>query len=171
MKRRLKIGMMITGHYTIPPPKGVIYAPMMIAQAVAEGLSKKGHEVYFFAPEGSHLRVKKIISGNLKPLHGIRGKRELNILREKGVGPLERGKIYNLWDQYFASLMYKFAIEKELDILHVHPIDRVLPFGKAFQKIPIVYTLHDPIYHWRAEIFIYAHKLSSSVLFSTLIEY
>ncbi|MCD6528192.1 glycosyltransferase family 4 protein [bacterium] len=153
MKRKLKIGMTITGNYTIPPPKGIIYAPMVIAQAIAEGLTKKGHEVYFFAPEGSKLKIKKIITGKIKPIHGIRGKKELKILKGKYVGPVERAKIFALWDQYFISLMYKFAIEKKLDILHIHPIDRALPFGMAFEKIPVVYTLHDPVYPWRAKVF------------------
>lgn len=29
----------------------------------------------------------------------------------------------------------------------------MLPFGLAVPNIPIVYTLHDPVYPWRAEIF------------------
>lgn len=155
--KKLKIGMMITGHFTTPPPKGIIYAPMLIAREVAEGLEEKGHKVYFFAPEGSKLKVT-IISGNTRPLYGISGKRDLKILSDPNVKNLEMNKIFNLWDQYFVSLMYKTAIEEKLDILHVHPIDRALPFGLAFQKIPIVYTLHDPIYPWRAEVF----KLFSS---------
>ena len=153
MKRKLKIGMMITGHYTIPAPKGVIYAPMFIAKAVAEGLAKRGHKVYFFAPKGSKLKVTKIISNEIKPLHGIMGQKDLKILSGEKVGPVERAKIYTLWDEYFVSLMYKIAIEKKFDILHVHPVDRALGFGMAFKKIPIVYTLHDPIYPWRAQVF------------------
>jgi len=153
MNKKLKIGMTITGHYTIPPPKDIIYAPMVIAKAIAEGLTKRGHEVYFFAPKGSKLEVSRIISGGIKPLHGIRGKKELKILSGKYVGPVERGKIYFLWDQYFISLMYKTAIKNNFDILHIHPIDTAIPFGMAFEKIPVVYTLHDPIYPWRAEVF------------------
>ena len=81
MNKKRKIGMTITGHYTIPPPKDIIYAPMVIAKAIAEGLTKRGHEVYFFAPKGSKLEVSRIISGDIKPLHGIRGKKECCLRR------------------------------------------------------------------------------------------
>jgi len=153
IKKKLKIGMTMTGHFTIPRPKGVIYAPMLIAQAIAEGLEKKGHKIYFFAPQGSKPKVSKLISGNLKPLRGISGKKDSKILSGPYVGGIEVHKIFNLWDQYFVSLMYKVALKEKLDILHVHPIDRALPLGLAFQKIPVAYTLHDPIFPWRAEIF------------------
>jgi len=152
-KKKLKIGMMITGHFTIPPPKGIIYAPMLIAQAVAEGLVRKGHRVYFFAPQGSRLKVTKLLSGGLKPLRGISGQKDQKLLSGPYVGGIEVNKIFNLWDQYFVSLMYREALKQKFDILHVHPIDRVLPFGIAIPQIPIAYTLHDPTYPWRAEIF------------------
>jgi len=153
MKKKLKIGMMVSGHFTIPPPEGIIYAPMMIAQAVAEGLTKRGHKVYFFAPKGSKLKVTKMISDALEPLHGISGKRDLKILSGSSTGGVETEKIFNLWDQYLISLIYQKAIEKKIDILHIHPIDRALAFGLAFKKIPVVYTLHDPIYPWRRDLF------------------
>lgn len=153
MKSKLEIGMMISGHYTIPQPKGIIYAPMLIAQAIAEGLTKKGHLVYFFAPQGSKLKVAKVISGGISPLQGISGKKNLKILSGPNVKEIEVNKIFNLWDQYFISLAYKMALKNKLDLLHIHPIDRGLPFGLAVEKIPVVYTLHDPIYPWRAEIF------------------
>jgi len=153
MKKKLKIGMMVSGHFTIPPPKGIIYAPMMIAQAVAEGLTKRGHKVYFFAPKGSKLKVTKMISDTLEALHGISGKRDSKILSGSSTGGVETEKIFNLWDQYLISLIYQKAIEKKIDILHIHPVDRALAFGLAFKKIPVVYTLHDPIYPWRRDLF------------------
>jgi len=153
LKSKLKIGMMISGHYTIPPPKGIIYAPMVIAQALAEGLTKKGHQIYFFAPRGSKLKVTKIVNNRISPLHGISGKKSLKILSGQNVKEMEINKISNLWDQYFISLAYKTALKNKLDLLNIHPIDRGLPFGLAIEKIPVLYTLHDPIYPWRAEIF------------------
>lgn len=148
--KKLRIATMITGHYTCPPPKRVIYAPMLIAKAVAEGLNKLGHEVSFFAPQGSKVKVKRLISGGLKSLNGPPPHR---ILKDSYVRGIERGKIVNLWDQYLISLIYQEALENKFDLIHIHPVDRALPFGLAFQKIPVVYTLHDPVYPWRAEIF------------------
>jgi len=146
----MKIATMITGHYTTPPPKGVIYAPMIIAKAIAEGLTKRGNLVTFFGPEGSKLKGVKIISGGLKPLHG---KREHPILKDENIREIESAKIANLWDQYLISLIYQEALKGKFDLIHIHPADRAIPFGLAIKKIPIVYTLHDPIYPWRAEIF------------------
>jgi len=153
MKRKMKIGMMISGHFTIPPPKGIINAPMIIAKYVAEKLVKKGHKVYFFAPKGSKLKVTKMISGGLKPLYGISGKKNLKILSGPYIRDLEKSKIFSLWDQYFISLVYKEALKKDFDIIHIHPVDRALPFGLAINNIPVVYTLHDPLYPWKAEVF------------------
>ena len=146
----MKIATMITGHYTIPPPKGIIYAPMLIAKEISEGLKKRGHRVYFFAPRGSKLKVTKLITSNIESLNGPPPNK---ILKDKYVRGSEREKIANLWDQYFISLIYQLALNEKVDLIHIHPVDRALPFGLAFRKIPIVYTLHDPIYPWRAEIF------------------
>ena len=153
LKPKLKIGMMISGHFTVPPHKGIIYAPMVIAQAIAEGLAKKGHQIYFFAPQGSKLKGVKMITNQIPPLHGISGKKNLRILSEPNTGETETHKIFNLWDQYFISLAYKMALKNKLDLLHIHPTDRGLPFGLSIEKIPVAYTLHDPIYPWRAEVF------------------
>src|SRR3989344_2619551 len=49
--------------------------------------------------------------------------------------------------------MLKKAEKGEYDILHIHPADRALPLSLSHENIKIVYTLHDPIYPWRAEIF------------------
>lgn len=143
----MKIATMITGHFTCPPPKGVIYAPMLILEAVAEGLAKKGHRVFFFGPEGSKLKAVKMISEGLKPLYG---KRKQPILNDKNA---DQSKVANLWDQYLISLIYHEALKGKFDLIHIHPVDRALPFGMAIKNVPVVYTLHDPIYPWRAEIF------------------
>ena len=147
---KLRIATMVTGHYTTPPPFGVIYAPMDIAVAVSEGLQRRGHDVTFFAPEGSDIKVLRVESGGLKPLQQNGG---LPILKDKKVGGAEVSKVFNLWDQYLLSLMYKEALESKFDVLHIHPVDRALPLAYVARKVPTVYTLHDPIYPWRAEMF------------------
>lgn len=141
---------MVSGHFTTPPPAGVIYAPMDIAVAVSEGLAKRGHEVTFFAPEGSSIKVSKIKSDGLKPL---RQNGELAILSGPNVGGAERAKIFGLWDQHLLSRIYKETLEGKFDIIHIHPVDRALPLAYAIRDIPTVYTLHDPIYKWRADVF------------------
>ena len=142
---------MVTGQFTIPPPSGIIYAPMDIARWISEGLVKKGHCVDFFAPEGSALNLCGIQGTEIKTLRNEAP--GLPILQDKHVGGGEVGKLYNLWDQYFIAKMFAAAERGEYDLLHIHPVDRALPIAFSHPKIPVVYTLHDPIYPWRTEVY------------------
>ena len=146
----LRIGTMVTSHYTAPPPEDVIYAPIEIATAVAEGLQQRGHHVTFFGPKGSRLKVERIVSGNLPPLLQ---NDHLQFIGGENIGGVEHEKIKHLWDQYLISLMYQEVVRKQFDIFHVHPVDRVLPLAYTIRDTPVVYTLHDPIFPWRKEIF------------------
>jgi len=38
-------------------------------------------------------------------------------------------------------------------LLHIHPPDRALPLALSHPKVPVFYTLHDPIYSWKTEVF------------------
>lgn len=145
----MKIATMVTASYSYPLVKGAIYAPMVIAQIVAEGLTKKGHKVTFFAPEGSKLKVSKVVTGGMPPLCG---ENNHQILVDFHIHEKEREKIFNLFDQYLLSLLYEEVMKGKFDIIHIHPVDRALPFARA-SKVPTVYTLHDPIYPWRKDIF------------------
>lgn len=148
--KKLRIATMVTGHFTTPPPKGIIYAPMDIAVGVSEGLVKHGHQVDFYGPVGTNVNVSKVVTGDLRPLKQDGGD---EILSWPNVGGGEVNKIFNLWDQYLIAKMFQEAEKGNYDILHIHPVDRALPLALAHSKIPVVYTLHDPIYKWRTEIF------------------
>ncbi|TFG35375.1 MAG: glycosyltransferase, partial [Parcubacteria group bacterium] len=148
--KKLRIATMVTGHFTTPPPEGIIYAPMDIAVEVSEGLAQKGHLVDFYGPEGTKVNVNKVISAGLKALNQPEG---VAITKGLNVGNAEVNKIFNLWDQYLIAQMYKAAEKNEYDLLHIHPADRALPLALSHPNIPTVYTLHDPIYPWKADIF------------------
>ena len=148
--KKLKIATMVTGHFVTPPPKGIVYAPMDIAIEVSEGLIKKGHEVDFYGPEGTKVNVTKVVSAGLKALNQSDGN---SILKKPNIGGAEADKIFNLWDQFLIAKMFAEAEKGNYDLLHIHPIDRALPLALSHPKIPVFYTLHDPIYPWRAEIF------------------
>jgi len=150
LMKKLRIATMVTGHYTTPPPSGVIYAPMDIAVEVSEGLVKKGHQVDFYGPEGTRVKVTNIVSAGLKALNQLEGE---TITKGQNVGNAEINKIFNLWDQYLIAKMFVEAEKGNYDLLHIHPLDRALPLALSHPKIPVFYTLHDPIYSWRAEIF------------------
>ncbi len=145
----MRIATMVCANYSYPLPKGAIYAPMIVARIVAEGLTKRGHKVTFFTPKGSKLRVSKIITGGLKPLQG---KHDNPILSGPNVRGKEQEKIFSLFEQYLLSLLYEEAIKGKFDLIHVHPADRALPLARI-SKTPTVYTLHDPIYPWKRDIF------------------
>ena len=148
--KKLRIATMVTGHFTTPPPAGIVYAPMDIAVEVSEGLVKKGHKVDFFGPEGTKVNVTKIISAGLKALNQPEGNA---ITKGPNVGNAEVNKIFNLWDQYLIAKMFAEAEKGNYDLLHIHPADRALPLALSHFKIPVFYTLHDPIYPWKAEVF------------------
>lgn len=148
--KKLKIATMVTGQFTTPPPEGIVYAPMDIAVEVTEGLIKKGHLVDFFAPEGTRVNASRVISAGLKPLKQAEGEA---ITKLPNVGNAEINKIFNLWDQYLIAKMFEAAQQGQYDLLHIHPPDRAIPLGLSHPDIPVFYTLHDPIYEWRAEIF------------------
>jgi len=146
--KKLRIATMVTAHFTTPPPKGMIYAPMDVAVNICQGLKKRGHKVTFFAPEGSKIKGVNLKTLKLKPLK----QSEKWIEKIKGQGA-DIAKLENLWDQYLLSHMFKGAIKGEYDILHIHPIDRALSFALAWQKIPVIYTMHDPLNRWRINIY------------------
>lgn len=123
---------------------------MDIAVAVSEGLVKKGHLVDFYGPEGTKVKVTNIVSAGLKALKQPEGGA---ITKEPNVGNAEINKIFALWDQYLIAKMFQEAEKGNYDLLHIHPVDRALPLALSHLKIPVFYTLHDPIYQWRAEIF------------------
>lgn len=150
--KKLRIATFVTSHFTVPPSKGMIYAPMDVAISLSGELALRGHRIDFFAPAGSHLPKVK----NLRPVDlGLKPLRQspFGILRDPRAKGDELSKIFNLWDQYFLSEIYRRALAGDYDLVHIHPIDRALPWGKALSEVKTVYTLHDPIYPWRAEIF------------------
>ena len=147
-ERKLRIATMVTGQYPTPAPKGVIYAPMDIAVEITEGLAARGHKVDFFGPKGTKVPGAKIVDCGLKPLFDKKGEA---ILKKGGDNNLERNKM--LWDQYLISRMIDEAKKGKYDLLHIHPIDRSLPIAASVRDIKVAYTLHDPIYPWRAEVY------------------
>ena len=148
-KNKMRIATMVSAHFTTPPPPGVVYAPMDIATAVAEGLAKRGHEITFYAPKGSAPQGVRI---ETKDLGALKQEGEA-ILKTPNVGGAETAKIFNLWDQYLIAHMFREAERGTYDLLHIHPVDRALPLALSHPKVPVAYTLHDPIYPWRAEVF------------------
>ena len=149
--KKLKIAMMIASEVSVPMPKKFprAFASIPIARAIAEGMVKKGHEVSFFAPKDSKSKKFKIVKGNFKSLYG---NKDLDIYQ---LDPSARLKTVNFFDQYLLSLIYEKSRKEKFDIIHLHgPIDRMtFPIVRLFPRIPVVYTMHDPLsIEWRIKL-------------------
>lgn len=146
--KKLRIATFVASEIPFPIPRDFkeIHAPVEVALNIAEGLAKRGHEVKFFGPLGSKSKICKVVKIPIQPLY------KNEILESPIIKEKEREKIFYLFDQYIVSLIFKENLENKFDIIHIHPVDRALPFARL-TKTPVVYTLHDPIYDWRAKIF------------------
>jgi len=143
----MRIATMVTARIVTPQPLGVTYAPIDIAITVSEGLRDLGHTVDYFGPEGSHLGVPVITCG-IEPFPR----------NEEGAyvypnAPDQEVTLNRIWDEYLICEMIKRANNGEYDVLLIHPVDCGIIPGRILPNVQIVYTLHDPIFPWRADIF------------------
>lgn len=146
----MKIAMMVLGYVPLPRPSDMIYAPADIAVSIAEGLARKGHQIDLFAPIGSrsnntHIAVQTL---NLRPL--AQTQREMRELFKTS----DRFTNYvpQIWDQYFAKVMFVRASHGVYDVLHFHHPEIALPLAKTYADVQVVYTLHDPVTAWYREL-------------------
>ncbi len=144
----MKIAMMVRGYIAAPGPADIVYAPIELAVKLSEGLQKLGHQVDFYGPAGTHLEV---------PVHtrGIRALVHDSKEFDKLLSSIDLLSHYipGLWDQYLSSEMFQLAAKGKYDLLHFHHPEAAMPYARLFPKIPIVYTLHDPITDWWQELF------------------
>lgn len=144
----MNIAMMVRGYLKVPRPKDMIYAPIDLAMAICEGLTKRGHNVTLYAPLGSRLKHGTIETLNLRAL--VNDKSQFIDL----LGNSERVSHYQpqLWENYMVNDMFSRAAAGEFDLLHFHHPEVALPSAVRTNS-PVVYTLHDPIYDWYKELF------------------
>ncbi len=147
--KKLRIAQFVASEVPFPVPKDFSrpYAPIDVALNISNGLAKRGHDIHFFGPIGSRSKIFKAVNLGFVPLY--RNK----ILTDKNMSGLEREKIFNLFDQYAIASILKLHEKNPFDVIHIHPVDRSMPFAVLFPGAKFVYTLHDPIYEWRKEIF------------------
>jgi glycosyltransferase involved in cell wall biosynthesis len=137
----MKIATMARGYLAAPHPKDLTNAPSDIAVSVAEGLTQAGHDVTFFAPTGSTVQATTIETAGVAPLV-----RNLGDLSSVAAGEARSShNILGLRDQYLAHEMFERASRGEFDVLHFHHPEAALPFARLYPRVPVVYTVHDPI--------------------------
>lgn len=145
----MKIAMMVRGYIPAPTPSDMIYAPIDLAVQVAQGLTKRGHKVSFFGPLGTHIQGVDVKTLRLPPL--VREQKEFSEL----VHDIAKQMHYipGLWDAKLANAMFERATKKEYDLLYFAHPETALPLACNNPKVPVAYTLHDPISDLSREVF------------------
>jgi glycosyltransferase involved in cell wall biosynthesis len=132
----MKIAFYCTNEFSCPLPKEIVYAPMGLAEKIMEGMEKRGHDVTFYTPTDSKIKIKKVDCGMISYY------RLPNKAMSGGFHDQQQLMIY---EQLMASKMYEDARENKYDIIHAfHLTPKILPFVNM-AKTPTVFTLHDPM--------------------------
>lgn len=134
----MKVAMMVRAYLASPVSNDIAYSPTGVAIAIAEGLAKRGHEVTFFGPEGTHLSVP-VETCNIRPL----AKTANELFELVSTTDLFSDYIPSLYDHYMVREMFVRARDGEFDVLFFHHPESAAPFAKLFPDVPVVYTLHD----------------------------
>lgn len=129
--KKLRIAQIAPLWITIPPQK---YGGIeRIIAMLCDGLTDKGHEVTLFASPGSSSKCKKLVSVYEKPLL------EANIPWSNPI-----------WNLRNLSSAFEEANKGEFDIIHSH-LDLWTLFFQNLTKIPVLHTMHNPLYRTNAE--------------------
>lgn len=147
----MNIAMLVRGFIPLPRPSDMIYAPIDLAIALAQGLGRRGHNITIFAPLGTEVHGENITveTMNLRPL--VHNQAEFTAFLDN-TEHLSHDQ-HGLWDRYMVNEMYARAEAGEFDLLHFHHPESALSTAARHPLIPTVYTLHDPIYDWYRELF------------------
>lgn len=136
----MKIATMVRGYLPAPRPVDMVYAPIDLAVAISEQLTKREHSITYFGPNGTHM-CANVETGNLRPL--AHNDQEFNQLLWD-IDAYSHG-VQATWDNYFAKMMFERAHKGEFDLLHFHHPEAALPYVHLYPDVPVLYTLHDPI--------------------------
>ena len=140
--------MMVRGFLATPVPSKIAYSPATIAQTLAEGLEENGHEITFYGPEGTDLKVSKVETLSIRP--AVKTADQF----DEFVGTTDLFEEYrpSLYDTHMAKKMLEAADRGELDCLLFHHFESILPLASLFPKVPVVCILHDFIDENRREM-------------------
>ncbi len=131
----MRIAFYCTNEFSCPLPKEIVYAPMGLAEKIIKGLEKRGHDITFYTPTDSEIKIKKVDCGMISYY------RLPNKAMQGGFHDQQQLMIY---EQMMASKMYEDARENKYDLIHAfHLTPKILPFVNL-TKTPTVFTLHDP---------------------------
>ena len=156
-KRKLKIAVFCTNEWPTPPPQNTFYAPLWIAFYIAEGLAKRGHQVFYFGSKESKLKQAKLFSFGMPAL---KYNKQLTPFL-----PYVNEPVVNFYEQSMISKIYQLDQKEHFDVIHIHPYRRVMPFV-PLTKTPTVITLHDPIQGFKKYMLEQTKKIKNIYLIS-----
>jgi len=132
----MRIAFYCTNEFSCPLPKEIVYAPMGLAEKIVKGLEKRGHEVTFYTPTDSEIKIKKV-SNKMISYYRLPNK-----TMSGGFHNQEQLMIY---EQLMASKIYEDDQKNKYDLIHAfHLTPKILPFVNL-TKTPTLFTLHDPM--------------------------
>ena len=140
----MKIGLLAPSIYMSAAHYGeMIFAPRDLAISLADGLTERGHEVYFFTSPDTKTQAK-LVGGD----HHLLSK---DIIEEKmQLEKTERAKwasFYGAKRNYEIDLTarcYRMALAGKIEIVHSFH-DTMAHFFEYLTQTATVYTLHDPL--------------------------
>ncbi len=135
-KKKLKIATFCTNEWPTPPPENTFYAPLWIAYYIADGLAKRGHQVYYFGSKESKLKYAKLVDLGMP---AIKNNKTLQPFL-----PYLNEVVVNFYEQLMVSKIYEMDQKIKFDIILIHPYRRAIQFA-PLSKAKTVFTIHDPI--------------------------
>lgn len=135
----MKIALMVRGFLQTPVPNDIAYSPAKIALSIAEGLTKNGHHVTFYGPEGTKLDVSEVETCGLRPLAMDMAEFDSKV----STTDLFRDYRFSLYDTLMARTMLERAQAGEYDCVVFNHFESALPLAPLFPDVPIVFILHD----------------------------
>jgi len=154
----MKIAILSTNIYPTPPSQEkMIYAPLWITHYLAEGLVKRGHDVFLFGSADSKTKATLISNGMpslRKNKEWLEAQKKLVAKEKKVMQGYHEFSWATKWKEILresyelllASKLYSMAQKEMFDIIQFHSPPRVLHFAPLI-KTPIIATIHDPLTH------------------------
>ncbi len=139
--------MMVRSFLETPVPNNIAYSPAIVAKSIAEGLTKRKHNITFFGPEGTKLDVNTIETSSLQPV--AKTQSEL----DEFVSSTDMFEDYRpaLYDTFVAKRILQRAADGEFDCVIFHHFESALPIASLFPTVPIIHILHDFIDNHRRQ--------------------
>lgn len=160
MPKKLKIALFCSTGDVIPPKANIVNAPRWLVYYLANGLTKKGHDVTLFAVPGSKTKAKLVAK---ELTNWPKNKYAEKLKKEQAPG--ERARRFVINDQ--TCLLDIFTNQNKFDLVHAHS-ELALPQAALSPKLPTLITYHSPFDIHYNELFLYYKKNFKNIFINSL---